>query len=93
MQNSKIKKKIITLIGPTACNKTSTAVHLIKKFPISIIGVDSVQIYKRFNSNIVGLDIKPELPKNSDIIINNDFNTSIEKLSDKLIDSLKKKLK
>jgi len=37
------------LIGPTACNKTSTAVHLIKKFPISIIGVDSVQIYKRFN--------------------------------------------
>lgn len=49
MQNSKNKKKIITLIGPTACNKTSTAVHLIKKFPISIIGVDSVQIYKRFN--------------------------------------------
>ena len=49
MQNSKIKKKIITLIGPTACNKTSTAVHLVKKFPISIIGVDSVQIYKRFN--------------------------------------------
>ena len=49
MQNSKIKKKIITLIGPTACNKTSTAIHLIKKFPIPIIGVDSVQIYKRFN--------------------------------------------
>ena len=49
MHNSKIKKKIIALIGPTACNKTSTAVHLIKKFPISIIGVDSVQIYKRFN--------------------------------------------
>ena len=49
MQNSKIKKKIITLIGPTACNKTSTAIHLIRKFPISIIGVDSVQIYKRFN--------------------------------------------
>ena len=37
------------MIGPTACNKTSTAVHLIKKFPISIIGVDSVQIYKKFN--------------------------------------------
>ena len=37
------------MIGPTACNKTSTAVHLIKEFPISIIGVDSVQIYKRFN--------------------------------------------
>ena len=50
MHNSKIKKKIITLIGPTACNKTSTAVHLVKKFPISIIGVDSVQIYKRFNN-------------------------------------------
>lgn len=49
MQNSKIKKNIITLIGPTACNKTSTALHLVKKFPISIIGVDSVQIYKRFN--------------------------------------------
>ena len=49
MQNSKIKKKIITLIGPTSCNKTSTAIHLVKKFPISIIGVDSVQIYKRFN--------------------------------------------
>ena len=37
------------MIGPTACNKTSTAVYLTKKFPISIIGVDSVQIYKRFN--------------------------------------------
>ena len=49
MQNNKIKKKIITLIGPTACNKTSSAIHLIKKFPISIIGVDSVQIYKKFN--------------------------------------------
>ena len=49
MQNSEIKKKIITLIGPTACNKTSSAIHLIKKFPISIIGVDSVQIYKEFN--------------------------------------------
>ena len=49
MQNSEIKKKIITLIGPTACNKTSSAIHLIKKFPISIIGVDSVQIYKKFN--------------------------------------------
>ena len=49
MQNSELKKKIITLIGPTACNKTSSAIHLIKKFPISIIGVDSVQIYKEFN--------------------------------------------
>jgi tRNA dimethylallyltransferase len=49
LQNSEIKKKIITLIGPTACNKTSSAIHLIKKFPISIIGVDSVQIYKKFN--------------------------------------------
>ena len=49
MQNSEIKKKIITLIGPTACNKTSSAIHLIKRFPISIIGVDSVQIYKEFN--------------------------------------------
>ena len=49
MLNNKIKKKIITLIGPTACNKTSSAIHLIKKFPISIIGVDSVQIYKEFN--------------------------------------------
>jgi tRNA delta(2)-isopentenylpyrophosphate transferase len=49
LQNIKIKKKIITLIGPTASNKTSNAVHLIKKFPISIIGVDSVQIYKKFN--------------------------------------------
>ena len=37
------------MIGPTACNKTSSAIHLIKKFPISIIGVDSVQIYKEFN--------------------------------------------
>jgi len=49
LQNSELKKKIITLIGPTACNKTSSAIHLIKKFPISIIGVDSVQIYKEFN--------------------------------------------
>ena len=49
MHNSDLKKKIITLIGPTACSKTSSAIHLMKKFPISIIGVDSVQIYKRFN--------------------------------------------
>ena len=49
MRNNHLKKKIITLIGPTACSKTSSAIHLMKKFPISIIGVDSVQIYKRFN--------------------------------------------
>ena len=49
MRNNHLKKKIITLIGPTACSKTSSAIHLVKKFPISIIGVDSVQIYKRFN--------------------------------------------
>ncbi len=49
MQNSEPKKKIITLIGPTACDKTSSAIHLKEKFPILIIGTDSVQIYKRFN--------------------------------------------
>ena len=49
MQNSENKKKIITLIGPTACDKTSSAIHLKEKFPILIIGTDSVQIYKRFN--------------------------------------------
>ena len=49
MQNSELTKKIITIIGPTACNKTKIAIHLAKKFPLSIIGVDSVQIYKKFD--------------------------------------------
>ena len=49
MQNSELTKKIITLVGPTACDKTTTAIHLAKKFPLSIIGVDSVQIYKKFD--------------------------------------------
>ena len=78
MQNSKIKKKIITLIGPTACNKTSNAVHLIKKFPKldhllkkpeAIIHMDFEQLQKIVNKTLTEVRDTGEEDKTGNTII------------------------
>ena len=38
--------KIITIIGPTACGKSTLAIELANKLNGEIIGLDSRQIYK-----------------------------------------------
>ncbi len=42
----KAKNKIITIVGPTACGKTSLAVKLAKIFNGEIVSADSRQVYK-----------------------------------------------
>ena len=39
-------RKILTIIGPTACGKSTLAVELAEKLNGEIIGLDSRQIYK-----------------------------------------------
>lgn len=39
-------KKIIAIMGPTACGKTDLAVHLAQQFPCDIISVDSALVYR-----------------------------------------------
>ncbi|KOR30664.1 hypothetical protein TI04_04690 [Achromatium sp. WMS2] len=46
---------IIFLMGPTGSGKTELAVHLVQRFPLEIISVDSAQIYR-------GLDIGTAKP-------------------------------
>ena len=41
------KPKIAVLVGPTACEKTDTAVELAKKLDGEIISADSMQIYRQ----------------------------------------------
>lgn len=41
-----MKKPLIIIGGPTACGKTSTAIHLAKKIGGEIISADSMQVYK-----------------------------------------------
>lgn len=55
-------KKIICLMGPTACGKTSLAIELINKYPIEIINVDSAQIY-------VGMDIGTNKPSKAELAL------------------------
>ncbi|HLD30904.1 MAG TPA: tRNA (adenosine(37)-N6)-dimethylallyltransferase MiaA [Patescibacteria group bacterium] len=49
--NSEINKKpkLIVLLGPTACGKTSWSLRLAKKFNGDIISADSRQVYKDMN--------------------------------------------
>jgi tRNA dimethylallyltransferase len=54
MQNSEMKentekKKIICLMGPTACGKTDLAIKLAQHFPLNIISVDSALVYRGMN--------------------------------------------
>lgn len=42
-------KKIIAIMGPTACGKTDFAIRLVQAFPSSIISVDSAMIYRDMN--------------------------------------------
>jgi tRNA dimethylallyltransferase len=53
---SKIKPKIIVVLGPTASGKSSLAVKLARKFGGEIIGADSRQIYKELK---IGTDKVP----------------------------------
>lgn len=39
-------KKIIAIMGPTACGKTDLAVHLAQQMPCDIISVDSTLVYR-----------------------------------------------
>ena len=41
-----MKSKVIVIVGPTACGKTSLSVALAKKFDGEIISADSMQIYR-----------------------------------------------
>jgi len=42
-------KKIICLMGPTACGKTQLAIDLVQQFPFEIISVDSAMVYRGMN--------------------------------------------
>lgn len=42
-------KDLITILGPTACGKTTFAAHLAKELGTSIISADSRQIYRRMD--------------------------------------------
>jgi tRNA dimethylallyltransferase len=47
--DSKLKNKIIFLVGPTAVGKTETAAHLARKLNAEVISCDSMQIYKNMD--------------------------------------------
>lgn len=48
-EDSKKLQKLIVVVGPTACGKTSWALRLAKKFNGDIISADSRQIYKKMD--------------------------------------------
>lgn len=39
-------KKIVCIMGPTACGKTDLAIHVTQRFPADIISVDSAMVYR-----------------------------------------------
>lgn len=51
------KKKIIVILGPTACGKTKLAVELARKFNGEIVSADSRQVYKGMDIG-TGKDLK-----------------------------------
>lgn len=55
-------KKIICLMGPTACGKTALAIELVNKYPVEIINVDSAQIY-------IGMDIGTNKPSKEELML------------------------
>ena len=44
-----MKKKLITIVGPTAVGKTDLAIKLANLFNTEIISADSRQFYKELN--------------------------------------------
>ena len=48
-------KKVICIMGPTACGKTELAIHLTQHLPLDIISVDSAMVYR-------GMDIGTAKP-------------------------------
>src|SRR3989338_3416540 len=55
-------KKIICLMGPTACGKTDLAIQLTQKIPADIISVDSALVYR-------GMDIGTGKPTAAELKI------------------------
>lgn len=49
MSNSRVKPKIIVILGPNASGKSSLAIELAKKFGGEVISADSRQVYKGLN--------------------------------------------
>ena len=48
-QSSTKQPKAIFLLGPTASGKTALAMHLVDRFPVEIISVDSALVYRDMN--------------------------------------------
>lgn len=57
-------KKVITIIGPTACGKSKLAIEIAKKFNGFLVCADSRQIYKNLNI-ITGKDVGVWVKKNN----------------------------
>ena len=55
-------KKVIFLMGPTACGKTELAINLANRLPVEIINVDSAQIY-------IGMDIGTNKPSKQQLAL------------------------
>lgn len=56
---TRIRQKIIVVVGPTASGKTALAIHLAKRFSGEVISADSRQIYRGMNIGTA----KPKLVK------------------------------
>lgn len=85
-----MKKKLITIVGPTAVGKTDLAIKLANLFNTEIISADSRQFYKELNIG-TAKPSKLELESNkhhliNNISINDDYNISqFQKDADKII--------
>lgn len=49
MQEQRPKKKLLTIVGPTASGKTKLAVELAKAFDGEVVSADSMQIYQKMS--------------------------------------------
>ena len=85
-----MKKKLITIVGPTAVGKTDLAIKLANLFNTEIISADSRQFYKELNIG-TAKPSKLELESNKHHLINNisisdDYNISqFQNDADKII--------
>lgn len=85
-----MKKKLITIVGPTAVGKTDLAIKLANLFNTEIISADSRQFYKELNIG-TAKPSKLELESNkhhliNNISINDDYNISqFQNDADKII--------
>ena len=49
MQEQRSKRKLLTVVGPTASGKTKLAVELAKSFDGEVVSADSMQIYRKMS--------------------------------------------